>query len=134
MSFDAKKFARSDFLRADDIEQAVIVTISGAAVKTIGQAQEEKPILSFYELPQGLVLNRSRVRAMLELFGDNTDAWVGQRVVLAPTVIAGCQSIMIVKAPPVAAPTVNAAPVIAQPAIAQPAGVQVNANGDVVFK
>jgi hypothetical protein len=46
------------------------------------QEKEVKPVLYFVETDKGLVLNKTNARAVVKMFGDDTDAWAGKRVKL----------------------------------------------------
>ena len=46
--------------------------------------QERKVVVFFDDDPQGLVLNKTNARALVEAFGDDTEGWIGEEVVLYP--------------------------------------------------
>src|SRR5438067_6263342 len=39
--------------------------------------QERKVVVFFDDDPQGLVLNKTNARALVEAFGDDTEGWIG---------------------------------------------------------
>ena len=45
-------------------------------------AFSEKPLLKFLEIEEGLVLNKTQIRTMIDNFGSDTAAWIGQRILL----------------------------------------------------
>lgn len=129
-SFDPRQYLKGDYLKADEITQPVVVTVDSATVKRF-QSGDEKPVLSFLELDQSLVLNKTRVAACVTMLGLDPAKWVGQRITLAPGTQMGQRTIQILPAAAPAAPTVQWQG--QQPQPAAPAGVQVDANGDIVF-
>lgn len=77
----------SRFLRSADIEGDQTYTIKNIEVETVGQGKdaEEKPIVYFEEVEQGLALNKTNANAIAALYGPETDAWPGKRVTLFST-------------------------------------------------
>lgn len=146
-SFDPREYLKGKWFKADEITQPVVLTINRAYLEKF-QSGETKPVLDFLEVDQSLVLNKTRVGQCITLLGIDTNAWAGQRIMLAPGVVMGQRTIMIQAAPPPQAPTINgqAAPMqtttpAQQPAMngqaapmQQPAGVQTNGQGEIVFQ
>lgn len=85
MSFDPTKYAQSKWLKGSDLnpDQYITVTVERAYEKEFEATKETKPILDFSDLEQSLILNRTQITAMIELFGPNPDAWIGQRINLS---------------------------------------------------
>lgn len=84
----------SPYLKGETIKKAgdTPVTITSIEVETLGRGEEATPKLVAYfeELDQALVLNKSNLGILEELFGsDDTDDYVGKKVVLYfdPTVM-----------------------------------------------
>jgi len=78
------KFLRS-FLSAESIKDPQTVTISGVKLQEIGKEgeREEKLVMSFKELDQGLVLSKTILTFLIEATGtDETDLWIGKKFVL----------------------------------------------------
>tara|TARA_Y100000034_G_C6733069_1_gene324883 strand:+ start:138 stop:542 length:405 start_codon:yes stop_codon:yes gene_type:complete len=72
----------SKYLKADDFgdaEQAM--TISNVVMEDIG-SNEVKPILYFQGHDKGVVLNKTNSTNLARAFGDETNAWIGQSVIL----------------------------------------------------
>ena len=44
-----------------------------------------KPVLSFEETPQGLVVNKTNFTALSMMFGEDTNDWTGAKVALYPS-------------------------------------------------
>ena len=81
-SFDASKFVKSPYLKAADLDRRrpVRVTVSTVEVKEFEEG--EKPLLKFLEIEEGLILNKTQIRTMIDNFGSDTAGWVGQRILL----------------------------------------------------
>lgn len=87
MPIELNRYTRGRWMKAADLDgQTPTLTISRVAENTFEQ-NETKVVLAFRETEQGLVLNKTRLVALMSAFGPNTDAWVGRRVQLgsAPT-------------------------------------------------
>lgn len=73
----------SAFLKADDLQgKRVRLTIASVAMEKMGE--DTKPVASFQKTEKKLVLNRTKVSFLAELFGDESAGWIGKTVVLAP--------------------------------------------------
>jgi hypothetical protein len=77
---DIRQAFQSSFLRAAEMQGPQAVTIKSAAVESLGDVQ--KPVVRFKEISQGLVLNRTNARVLSQMFGPETDSWVGKRLTL----------------------------------------------------
>ena len=74
---------QSKFLRKDDVDDDVIVTIKDVSLEDMpGDSGEQRWVLAFRELPQGLVLNTTSIRVLEKAFGQDSDDWRGQKVSL----------------------------------------------------
>lgn len=84
MSFDTSTYTKSPYIKGDDLPEGekVVVTIKSAEEVTFPQSGDTVPVLEFLELDQKLTLNRTRVAKLVELFGEETDEWIGQRIAL----------------------------------------------------
>ena len=77
--------SESRYLRADDLRgREVEVTIAGAETVDLSDGKT-KIALSFTGKEKLLVLNVTNARAIEDVLGDETDQWVGHRIVLFPT-------------------------------------------------
>jgi hypothetical protein len=78
----------SKYFKAADIQTQLLVTIGGLQMENMpgrsGQ-METKPVLYFQGQDRSLVLNQVNANTLAELFGEETDDWAGQRVVLFST-------------------------------------------------
>lgn len=80
----------SRFLKAADVEQGLTLTISHVMMETMGMPgdQQEKPVVYFTDDLRGLVLNKTNAGIIGEMYGPDTDAWVGQQLQLRKDVVA----------------------------------------------
>jgi hypothetical protein len=80
--FDVSKYTKSKWLRGSDLKpgRPVTVTIAKAYEHHFEESGETKPVLAFADFPQNLVLNKTRVLALIEAFGEDVRLWAGQRV------------------------------------------------------
>lgn len=76
----------SKYFKPDHIEGTeMVVTVSSFSVESMGMPgkEEEKPVMYFEEAPQGLPLNKTRLKNLQAVFGtDETDDMVGEKVLL----------------------------------------------------
>lgn len=77
----------SKYLKADDCDPDLVLTMSEVKMETVGQGDEAdyKPVLHFHETEKGLVLNKTNSTSIAKLYGDETDAWEGKKVALFAT-------------------------------------------------
>lgn len=118
---------KSNFLSGSELSTTPqIVTVKGAEVKELGEGsdKEVKVVLEFYELAKALPLNKTRLKAMADAFGLDTNLWINRKVMiysqqLTSGKFAGQWTITLTKAPQAApvqyAPQVQAAPVQSPP-------------------
>ena len=80
---DYKEIYRSKFMKADDLNgRSATYTVNGCTAEDVGD--DTKLVLAFSEIDRPLVLNRTNVTTMAELFGPETDSWGGKKVKLLP--------------------------------------------------
>ncbi len=74
----------SQYLKADDLPDGanVTVTIKDVEWVELGQKQERKMALTFVGKKKMMILNKTNASVIAKLYGDETDAWVGQRITL----------------------------------------------------
>ena len=71
------------FWKADQLLKPVLLTIRTVTREAMmGNPQDLKWAVWFEEDPKGLVLNRTNAVAINSLYGDDSAAWTGQKVVL----------------------------------------------------
>lgn len=71
----------SDYLKAADL-QGRTVTVKMSRVAMQDMNGEPKPILYFEGKDKGMVLNKTNANKIVEMFGDDTDKWTGEAIVL----------------------------------------------------
>jgi len=77
----------SKYLRAADLnEQPMLFTMSEVRMEDIGDS-DKKPVLHFLRSEKGLVLNKTNSKIIGQLYGDDTDNWEGQPIVLYPAMV-----------------------------------------------
>ena len=75
----------SNYVKAKDLKDPLTVTISAAEEKEFTNEGKTKTslVLFFKELEQGIVVCKESILQIIELLGsDETDEWVGQKVVI----------------------------------------------------
>jgi len=73
----------SKYLKAADLKgHEVLVTIDHVKIEDVGDG--EKPVLYFQGKERGVVLNKTNAKAIAALFSDETDSWIGMRVIFKP--------------------------------------------------
>jgi hypothetical protein len=80
----------SKYLKASDLPDGQFVTVSIDRVEMQNvagndQPEENKPCLYFVGKEKGIVLNKTNAQAVADVYGDDTDAWTGKRVMLYAT-------------------------------------------------
>jgi hypothetical protein len=126
-SYDASEFTQGKFIKGSDFQpgQQVRVRVTNITKEEFKE-QGQKLVLHFHETDRGMVLNKTQVTSMINLFGPQTAAWVDQSVILqsVPSGYQGKPTILITPAQPTI-PSGNGLGIAAQPAPTQP---------EVVFK
>jgi len=76
----------SKYLKHQDLEGPQLLTVSAVKLENValkGEPAEQKGIMYFEEAEKGLVLNKTNLKIAEKVFGsDDTDDWVGQKIVL----------------------------------------------------
>ena len=117
---DATRFVQGQYMNTDSGKpgEPFQVTIKSCHEQEFERDNTSNLVLSFHEHEQQLVLNKTRARTMISLFGPQTGAWLNQRIELSwvPSSIKGRCTIGIrrVAAAPAAQPT-NGQPQNGQP-------------------
>ncbi len=92
----------SKYIKAADLKgRDVIVVIASAEIETIGD--DRKLVLAFQGKEKTLVCNRTNALTVAELYGNDTDSWLGREVVLFATKVpfqGKLTDAIRVKAPP----------------------------------
>jgi hypothetical protein len=70
---------QSKYLRQADIDDDTVVTIKSVELETMpGDSSEQRWVLYFREKTKGLVANVTALRLLGQLFGDESDNWIGK--------------------------------------------------------
>jgi len=80
----------SKYLKAADIKGKgdPTVAIASVEIEMIGDDQN-KPVLYFQGKEKGMVLNRTNADSITQLYGSDTDAWVGREIIIYVTRVKG---------------------------------------------
>jgi hypothetical protein len=74
---------QSKFLRKEDFEEDRVMTIRGIKLEDMpGDDGTQKWVLYFKEEAKGMALNVTTIRVLEAAFGDDSDAWMGKRVMV----------------------------------------------------
>jgi hypothetical protein len=96
----------SKYIKADDIQgQQVPVTIQSVVIEEIAD-KEHKPVMRFIGKEKGMVLNKTNALTCAHVWGDESNAWAGQRATLlaAPVMFQGKQVMGLQLLPTLAQP------------------------------
>ena len=74
----------SKYLRASDIPDGreAHVKIDRVQLESMETTGDEKPVLYFIDRKKGLVLNRTNADQIASAYGDDTESWHGQPIIL----------------------------------------------------
>lgn len=80
----------SKYLRADDLRgpngrgwREFELAIRSVDLEEMGgEANEKKWVLHFERAEKGMVLNRTNAQSIVDAYGEDSDTWIGERVVL----------------------------------------------------
>lgn len=73
----------SKFLRKEDFDEDRVMTIRGVKLEDMpGDSGDQKWVLYFREESKGMALNVTTIRVLEQAFGDDTDQWVNNRVMV----------------------------------------------------
>lgn len=74
---------QSKFLRKEDFDEDRVMTIKGCRLEVMpGDAGDQKWVLYFKEEAKGMALNVTTIRVLEQAYGDDSDHWVGNRVMV----------------------------------------------------
>jgi hypothetical protein len=72
---------KSSFINAEDIAKPMIITITNVSEERVGN--DDKLVMYFGESTEGIVLNKTCLNQLEEIFGsDDTDDWLDRTVVV----------------------------------------------------
>jgi hypothetical protein len=82
MGFSLKKYSEGKWLKGSDFgeDERKVLTITECFRHTF-ESGDVRPALKFQEIDQWLSVNKTRNTKLRQLFGDESDALVGKRIV-----------------------------------------------------
>ncbi len=79
------------YLTGDDLDGDVTVAIERVVMEPFRdpktRQEARKPVMYFQRAKRGLIVNRTNWRAVAELYGDESDNWIGKRITLTSTMV-----------------------------------------------
>jgi hypothetical protein len=73
----------SKFLRKEDFDEDRVMTIKGVKLEDMpGDNADQKWVLYFREEAKGMALNVTTIRVLEQAYGDDSDHWVGNKVMV----------------------------------------------------
>ena len=65
----------------------VVLTMSGVKTELVGQGNdaENKAVLYFQGKDKGLILNKTNGNTIMDLYGEDSDEWIGQKIAIFRT-------------------------------------------------
>lgn len=88
---NANEMFPSKYLKASDLgDHTPVVKISRVGVETLGsdEEKENKPVIYFDGKDKGLVCNKTNWNTLIDLFGEETDDWIGSKIKLMTAEVA----------------------------------------------
>lgn len=76
----------SKWMKSSDIEQEMPVTMERVSMEEVGD-DDRKPVVWFREFSKGMVLNKTNANNVAELYGPDSDAWIGRQMTLATAMV-----------------------------------------------
>ncbi len=70
---------------ADLAGKDIVVTIKDVGFGMVGEEKEKKGLIHFEEFPRAMVLNRTNLKRVIAMHGNETDVWPGKRITLYPS-------------------------------------------------
>jgi hypothetical protein len=75
----------SKYLKASDLRgRDVLVTIAGVEEANL-KGGDKKLLMTFAGKEKGLIVNKTNANRIAQMFGRDTDRWVGKQITLFPT-------------------------------------------------
>ena len=81
----ATELCPAPHLEAADLDGDTPATITGVAFNEVGDKAERKGVVMLKEFARGMVLNRTNLKRIIALHGNDTDGWLGKSITLYPT-------------------------------------------------
>lgn len=69
----------SSYIKAADLKgRRVALTMKDVSIESMGD--ERKPVLHFQGTDKGLVLNKTNASVIAEMYGPETESWIGKKI------------------------------------------------------
>lgn len=82
----ANELCPAPHLEAADLDGTdMVVTIKGIGFGEVGEDKAKKGLVMLEEFPRSWVLNRTNLKRLIAMYGNETDAWIGKKVTLYPS-------------------------------------------------
>lgn len=82
----ATQLCPAPHLEAADLNgEDLTLTIKGVRLALVGNDKVEKGVIDFAEADRGFVLNRTNLKRIIGLHGNETDDWTGKQITLYPS-------------------------------------------------
>ena len=82
----ANDLCPSPHLEAADLAgEEKVVTIKGVDFHDVGEEKARKGVVYFEEYKRAMVFNRTNLKRVIALYGNDTDEWAGKRLTLYPS-------------------------------------------------
>jgi hypothetical protein len=75
----------SKYIKASDLEEGdLTLTMDDIKQELVGQGQEatKRWVVTFDETTKSLVLNKTNAQSIAKLYGEDTDHWIGNQIIL----------------------------------------------------
>jgi hypothetical protein len=95
---------KSKYLRKEDVDDERVVTIRDVKKEAMPNSNgDESCVIYFKEEPKGMVAGNPVLRVLQKNYGNDTDTWIGRRVVLYvdDTVMFGSQVVGALRLRPI---------------------------------
>ena len=85
MNVNDFEITKGKYLKASDLDgKPKLKVVDSITEEEVGADKDIRPIVYFQNEEQGLVLNKTNLTTFREIYGDETDEWIGKEIVLYP--------------------------------------------------
>lgn len=88
---NASEMFPSKYLKASDLQgRTPVLSIREITIESLGSEEEKenKPVIYFEGKEKGLVCNKTNWNTLIDLFGEETDEWIGSKIKLIVSEVA----------------------------------------------
>ena len=83
---DTSQFYQGRFFRAAEIADPMVLTIANVKAEKMNDGTM-KPVMSFDEEDQSVVLNKTNLTLLQEALGHDSDNWIGHQIELSASLV-----------------------------------------------